>query len=60
MRHHWVAYVRPALEVIGAVRAARRAPFVNVNVAWFFLVVAFGLLAHAAWCAVRGACGTAS
>jgi len=53
VRHHWMAYVRPALEAAGALLLLVAAPFVNVNVAWFFLVVAFLLCLHAAWCAVR-------
>jgi hypothetical protein len=53
VRHHWVAYVRPAIEGLGAVLLLLLAPFVNVNVAWFFLLVAFVLGSHALWCAVR-------
>jgi hypothetical protein len=51
--HHWVAYVRPAIEGGLAALLLLLAPFVSVEVAWFVLVVAFLLLAHAAWCAVR-------
>lgn len=53
VRHHWVAYVRPALETGLAVTLLVAAPFVNVNAAWIFLVVAFGLVMHAGWGALR-------
>ena len=53
VRHHWVAFVRPAIEGLAAAALLVASPFVHVNVAWFFLVVVFLLLAHAAWCAVR-------
>jgi hypothetical protein len=53
VRHHWVAYVRPAIEGLGTVLLLLLAPFVNVNVAWFFLFAAFLLGSHALWCAVR-------
>ena len=53
VRHHWVAFVRPALEASGALVLLVAAPFVSVNVAWFFLVVAFLLALHATWCTVR-------
>jgi hypothetical protein len=53
VRHHWVAYVRPAIEGLGAVLLLLLAPFVNVNVAWFLLLAAFALGSHALWCAVR-------
>ncbi len=53
VRHHWVAYVRPTLEGVGALLLLVASPFVNVNVAWFFLVVAFLLSLHAMWCTVR-------
>ncbi|KAA1426250.1 PH domain-containing protein [Nocardioides antri] len=51
--HHWVAYVRPAIEGVAAVTLLLWSPFVDVNVAWFVLVVAFLLLAHSAWGAIR-------
>jgi membrane protein YdbS with pleckstrin-like domain len=53
VRHHWVAYVRPTVEGAGAVLLLLLSPFVNVNVAWFFLLAAFVLGLHALWCAVR-------
>lgn len=53
VRHHWVAYVRPSIEALGAVVLLVAAPFVHVNVAWVLLVAAFLLGLHATWCAVR-------
>jgi uncharacterized membrane protein YdbT with pleckstrin-like domain len=53
VRHHWVAYFIPALEAAGAASLLVASPFVNVNVAWLFLVVAFALGVHATWGALR-------
>ena len=53
VRHHWVAYVRPTLETVGVVLLLAAAPFVHVNVAWFFLIAALLLALHATWCTVR-------
>jgi uncharacterized membrane protein YdbT with pleckstrin-like domain len=53
VRHHWVAYFIPALEAAGACTLLVASPFVNVNVAWLFLVIAFGLALHATWGVLR-------
>ena len=53
VRHHWVAFVRPSLEGVGALLLLLVSPFVDVDIAWFFLIAAFVLAVHATWCAVR-------
>lgn len=53
VRHHWTAYVIPVLETAVAVPLVVGSPFVSVNVAWLMLIIAFGLLLHAAWGALR-------
>jgi len=53
VRHHWFAYLRPGFEALVAAVLLGSAPFVNVNVAWLMLVVAFGLALHATWGALR-------
>ena len=53
VRHHWVAYMGPIIETLIALPLLVFAPFVNVNVAWLMLIVAFGLLLHAVWGALR-------
>jgi membrane protein YdbS with pleckstrin-like domain len=53
VRHHWFAYLRPGFEGLLAAVLLCSAPFVNVNVAWLMLVVAFGLALHATWGALR-------
>ena len=53
VRHHWAAYFVPAVEAAAALSLLVASPFVHVNVAWFFLVVAFALAVHAAWGALR-------
>lgn len=53
VRHHWVAYVRPAVEAAAAILLLVAAPFVDVDVAWFLLVLVLLLLLHASWGAVR-------
>ena len=51
--HHWVAYVRPGVEAALALLLLIGSWFVVVQVAWVLLVLAFGLLAHAAWGGLR-------
>lgn len=53
VRHHWVAYVRPAIEVAIAVPILVSSPFVNVNIAGVLMILAFLLLLHAVWCFLR-------
>ncbi len=53
VRHHWAAYWLGAIEVVVALPLLVATPFVNVNVAWFFLIVVFALLLHAAWVGLR-------
>lgn len=49
VRHHWAAYVRPGLEVLGAVALLALSGLTPVDLAWAPILVAFGLLAHAGW-----------
>jgi hypothetical protein len=53
VRHHWAAYWLAGIEVAVALPLLVATPFVNVNVAWLFLIVVFGLLLHAAWIGLR-------
>ena len=47
--HHWVVYVLPALEVLLALALLVWMPFADISFAWVPMLVAFGLLCHAAW-----------
>ena len=47
--HHWFAYLRPGAEAALAMLLLVGSWFVAVEVAWFFLVLAALLLAHASW-----------
>lgn len=53
VRHHWVAFVRPTLEALGAVLLLALSPFAPVDLAWVPMAVGFALLAHAGWLALR-------
>lgn len=53
VRHHWFAYVWPALEGVGALLLLVLSPFVYVEVAWVLLLGALALGLHGAWGAVR-------
>ena len=55
VRKHWVAFVRPALEAGIGLSFLVAAPFVSMDVAWFFLLVCAGLLLHALWLVLREA-----
>ena len=47
--HHWFAYLRPGAEAVLAALLLVWSWFVAVEVAWFFIIVAVVLLAHASW-----------
>ena len=53
VRHHWFAYLKPILETMVAAPLVVFSPFVSVNVAWLMLIIAFALLLHATWGALR-------
>jgi len=53
VRRHWAAYMRPIIETLIALPLLGFSPFVNVNVAWLMMIVAFGLLLLAVWGALR-------
>jgi Bacterial PH domain len=52
VRHHWAAYVRPALEAIVAVVLLALSGITPVDLAWLPILVAFGLAGHAGWLAL--------
>jgi uncharacterized membrane protein YdbT with pleckstrin-like domain len=52
VRHHWVAYLRPALELVGAVALFALFPFTPVAIAWLPLLLSVALLVHAGWLAL--------
>lgn len=49
VRHHWVVYLRPALQGVVALVLLAVVPFTPIDLAWVPLVVAVGLVAHAGW-----------
>lgn len=53
VRHHWVAFVRPVLEFVVGVLLLGITPFVNINFAWVLILLAFALMLHAGWVALR-------
>jgi hypothetical protein len=53
VRHHWFAYVQPAVEGVVALVLLVLSPFVFVEVAWLLLLVSLALGLHATWGAVR-------
>ena len=54
VRRHWVAYVRPVLEVWLALALLAVGAFgVDVDAGWVFIAPALALLVHAAWVFVR-------
>ncbi len=52
VRHHWVAYLRPALEALLALVVLLWVPFAPMQVAGVALVVVALLALHAAWLAL--------
>jgi hypothetical protein len=53
VRHHWAAYVRPAVEAIAGLALLLLSGVTPVDLAWVPILLALGLLAHAAWVALR-------
>lgn len=53
VRHHWIVFVLPVLEGLAGLALLVLFPFVPLDLAWFPFVVALGLVAHAAWRALR-------
>ena len=53
VRHHWVVYLRPLLEIAAALLLVVSGVFASVQVAWLPWVVAVGLAIHAGWHALN-------
>lgn len=53
VRHHRVAYVRPALEALLGAAVLISMLFLPPGLGWLLLVVALAVLAHAAWLGAR-------
>lgn len=49
VRHHWVVYTVPVLELVVALALLVLFPFVDIDLAWFPFLLAFVILAHAGW-----------
>lgn len=47
--HHWFAYLRPGAEALVALALLVGSWLVAVEIAWFFIILATGLLLHASW-----------
>jgi hypothetical protein len=53
VKHHWIAYVRPVLETLVAIALLVLSAYIDMDLAWLPMLLAFATLAHAAWCALR-------
>lgn len=51
--HHWIAYVRPALEGVLALILVGAALWGPIELGWVFLIAAFALLLHGGWRALH-------
>lgn len=49
VRHHWVVYIVPVLEMLVAMVLILVIPFTRVDLAWFPFVIGLALLVHAGW-----------
>jgi Bacterial PH domain len=49
VRHHWIVFTLPVLEIIGAVALLLAAPFVPIGLAWLPMLIAAGVALHAVW-----------
>lgn len=53
VRHHWCAYVRPAVETVGGVLLLALTAVAPVDLAWVPFLAAIGVLTHGAWLTLR-------
>lgn len=49
VRHHWVVYTVPMIELLVALALLIAFPFVDIDLAWFPFLLAFVILSHAGW-----------
>ena len=49
VRHHWVVYLQPVLEVALALALLVAVPFIDMDLAWFPFALALAIVSHAAW-----------
>ena len=49
VRHHWIVYVRPVLEVLLALALMIVVPFIDVDLAWVPFALSLAIVSHAAW-----------
>lgn len=49
VRHHWVVFVVPVLEMLGALILVLVVPFTRVDLAWLPFLLGAAVLAHAGW-----------
>jgi hypothetical protein len=47
--HHWVVYILPVLELIGALALLCATPFVPLGIGWLPMLLALGVALHALW-----------
>ena len=52
VRHHWGAYVRPAVEFLLGGLVLATVPFVHVEIGWLPMIIWIALWVHAAWLAL--------
>jgi Bacterial PH domain len=52
VRHHWAAYVRPALETAGALLVLGLGAVAPIDLAWVPILLGLGLAGHAGWLAL--------
>lgn len=53
VEHHWVAYIRPALEAVVAFALLVASLLVSLSVAWVLLIAGFLVALHAGWGTLR-------
>ncbi len=49
VRHHWIVYVQPVVEVVLALALVISVPFIDLDLAWFPFALALLIASHAAW-----------
>lgn len=49
VRHHWIVYLQPVLELALALALLIAVPFIDMDLAWFPFALALAIVSHAAW-----------
>jgi hypothetical protein len=51
--HHWMAYLRPGLEIVASIALLATTPWIHVDVAGIVMLIALAIFLHGLWGVLR-------